>query len=311
MDADAAAVTAFNNQAAQIAAEVTAQLEGNVIPASAGGLGSSPGIAAPVAPEPVSAPQGDPIVAKLLAKLTDMEAQISALKAPVPAGPPEPPPGTTGWEDFHDDPWAAMERRGMDVAHVARSIVARVMGNDAPPELRAQAAVGGQVANLRTQVTDLMGQVKSLSSELGKRDYYSQIEAHSPAADSTPATSAMLAANPQWVKDTVKQVVAEDARARSTIPGAKPLTPAEVYQRVEARIAPIYSVFNAQAKNQQPAQPASAAAAPVPTAAQTNTPPAFAGALGGTVPPAPTATTWDEKVANVLNDVLTKYNLPR
>jgi hypothetical protein len=302
MDTDAAAVTAFNTQAAQIAAEVTAQLEGNAVP-------STPVVSPVVEPAPTAAPQGDPIVAKLLAKLTDMEAQIAGLKvtAQPPAPVPTPPenPGSTGWEDFHDDPWAAMEKRGMDVSHIARSIVARVMGNDAPPELKAQAAVGGRMAQLQTQVSDLMGQVKSLSSELGKRDYYSQIEAHSPAADSTPATSAMLAANPQWVKDTVKQVVAEDARARSTIPGAKPLTPAEVYARVEARIAPIYSVFN-----KQPAQPASAAATPVP-AAPNATPPAFAGALNGTTPPAPTATTWDEKVANVMNDVLTKYNLPR
>lgn len=295
------AVIAFNNQTAQIAAEVTAQLEAS----QAGGITTSPPAVAPPAPTPSAASTPDPVVEKLLAKLTDMEAKFASLQAtqPDPQTPPVPPaqdPTRHGFEDFHDDPWAAMERRGIDVSHVARSIVARVMGNDAPPELKAQALVGGQVASLRTQVSDLMGQVKSLTSELGKRDYYSQIEAHSPAADSTPATTAMLKADPQWVKDTVRQVVAEDARARSNVPGAKPLTPAEVYQRVEARIAPVYSVF----AKQQP-QTSTPAAPPSHTPA----PPALAAALGGTTPTAPTATTWDEKVAAVMQDVMTKYNL--
>lgn len=283
------AVIAFNNQTAQIAAEVTAQLEAP----QAGGITTSP-------PAVVAPPTPDPVVEKLLAKLTDMEAKFASLQAAVPAEAPPQDPTRHGFEDFHDDPWAAMERRGIDVSHVARSIVARVMGNDAPPELKAQALVGGQVASLRTQVSDLMGQVKQLTSELGKRDYYSQIEAHSPAADSTPATTAMLKADPQWVKDTVRQVVAEDARARSNIPGAKPLTPAEVYQRVEARIAPVYSVF----AKQQP-QTSTPAAPPSHTPA----PPALAAALGGTTPTTPTATTWDEKVAAVMQDVMTKYNL--
>lgn len=307
---------AFNAASAQIAAEIVGKMDAAaasppapVAPATppADAVITSPALAPP-APAPAPASQESEqssTVAKLLAKLTDMEATISALKsAQTPAPAPQAAVPAEDYTDFNLDPWAAMERRGIDVATVSRGIVARVMGDAAPPELRTEAKVGGQLSQFHKVIQDLQGQVKSLSSELGRRDYYTELDSFSPGPDSTPATTAMLKKNPEWVKAQVRQVVTEDARARAQIPGAAKLTAAEVYERLEQRIAPVYSAFNSQ-----PPQNASAAQSSTPAPASTPALPPLSGTLPGTPPTPAAATSYEDKVAFIMNDVLTRHNI--
>jgi hypothetical protein len=306
MDTDPA-IASFESQSAAIAADIAAKFDGSPSPAPAAVVAEVPAAVAPPVAES-SAPPGNDVVAKLLTKLTDMEAQIAALKGGAPAAvEPTQPAGNQNldsWEDFHEDPWTAMERRGIDPQHVARAMVAKAMGNDAPQDLRAEVRTGAKLAQTNQQIAQLTAQVQSLTKELGRRDYYSELNSYTPAADSTPATAEMLKANPTWVKEQVKAVVQEDAYARAKVPGAKPLTPAEVYQRLEARIAPVYSAL----RPPQPASvtPSQAAAPQTPTAAQTVP---LASSLGGAPPAAPAPSTWEDKVNAIMKDVLSKHGL--
>lgn len=94
--------------------------------------------------------------------LSTAMSRIAALES----RPTAPAPAQFDTQGFVRDPIGSMRAHNMPVDHIARVMVAHVMGDQAPPELRALAAMGPQVS-----------QQQALTSELGQlRQRLEQIE---------------------------------------------------------------------------------------------------------------------------------------
>lgn len=311
--------SAFQAASDRIAQDIVGRLEG-AAPAPEGivtspapaGIVTSPDAQAaqPAAPPAVQTPaQPDPTVAALLARLADLESQVAAARQPQPQPTPVTPAPTRQFDpselanQLRYDPYGALEAAGLDPTTVARGLVARVMGDQAPPALQAQAALAPQLGQFQQVISDLQRQVQSLGSELKRRDYQSGLAEHVGTLDNVkfPAVTALHKQDRNWVSTALMQIVRDDAAGRQNQPGAAPLTPEEAVRRLEEKLSPVYRAFApatpAPAQNAQPVVPA-VQPAPAPTAA----------ALTGAPAPA-TGTSYEDKVALIMQDVLRKYQI--
>lgn len=123
-------------------------------------------------------------------------SRIAALESrPAPQSAP-----TFDAQGFTRDPIGAMTRYGVPVDHVARVMVAHVMGDQAPPELRALAAMGPQVS-----------QTQALSSELDKlRQRVEQYETREREQAARSSFSALAADKTKY--PTLAAVYARDPK---------------------------------------------------------------------------------------------------
>ena len=298
---------AYNDKAAQIAAEILGRGETPVD----SGVATSP-VEAAIADAPISeaAPptqnQEPPYVAKLLARIADMEAAVAESRkttsytAPTPQEAPK-----IDINAINADPLRALEALGVDVTNVQRQIVAQALGNEAPPELRAQAAVSGQLANVMRELNELKQANAAMGNELRRRDYSNGLQEYASSVDAGkfPNVAVALSKDAKRVQSELMRVVVDHARSSGA---TAPLTPEQAVAKLEENL----SWLGLASSPQPTAQTAAAAPQPVPTAGQ----PIVRNPIPGTVTGAPSKLasselTWEQKTQAILEETKRKYGI--
>lgn len=295
----------FNQQADEIAAQLLAGLgQASQQPQTP----AAPADLQPPTPPPVNQP-ASPDLAKLLAKVADLEEQLSRRsqtqqpQSPAPSLPSGQPSGLDP-RALQLDAVGALQAAGIDVGVVTRQLVAAAMGSEAPPHLQDTARVGGQVAALAQQVQQLQAQLQESRHEgrLAGMQYDLYRTASSVDTEKFPAAAAMAKANPQWVETALREMVVADARQNRQNPDAQPLSAAEAMSRLEGRLKPLFTVFSSAA------QTSTAAPAPAPQSAPAPATPSALSGVPSTGRPQGELS-WEQKTQSVMDEVLRKFGI--
>lgn len=302
-DQDLSEAAQFRDAAAAVAAEVTAGLDAPSLapatfvatPLPAGGVATSP----PSAQDIVSqhqASQADALVGKLMERLAGLEKQLSEATRPAPAATPEPQR-----PDPYLDPHGALRSIGVDPESFERAIVAKVLGDQAPVEMRAQVAASGQVQGLAALVKQQAADIASLRRELGQTTYQTDLDQYinNMSAEDQPELADVAKSKRDWLRSAALDIVRQDAANRRNEPNAAPLPPADAIKRLAEKLTPIFEVLRAR----------TAAAAPAVTQTATATALPLTGASLGGAPPVKAPATFEEATDAILKDVLRKYNI--
>lgn len=300
---DLAEAAQFNAAAAAVAAEITAGLDGVPVagmvatsPVAADGIASSP-VVAPVTPAAAAPDQSVALVTKLMERLAGLEQQLSA--ATKPAAPETRQPTLT--TDPYLDPHGALRTLGIDPEAFERAVVAKVLGDQAPVEMRAQVAATGQVQSLANLVKQQALDIASLRRELGQTTYQTDLDQYinNISADDQPELAEVAKSKRDWLRGAALDIVRQDAVARRNEPNAAPLPPSDAIKRLAEKLSPIFEVLRART--------AAVAPAVTQTATATALPPTGA-SLGG-APPVKAPSSFEEATDAILQDVLRKYNI--
>jgi hypothetical protein len=131
----------------------------------------------------------NPTEAKLLERLAQLEQRLADKPAP-------PAPAFD-----HADPIGSLSKMGADVQYLTKLLVANAMGEQAPPELRALAHMGPQVAATRAleaKLNDLSRQVTDVVTSSSKKAARESFKAVTSDKSKYPALSKALAADPEF-----------------------------------------------------------------------------------------------------------------
>ncbi len=289
----------YNAAAAAIANELGAA-------ADAAGAAAVEQPAEIVATSPVQAAEpgqsASPDIGKLLERLASLESALSQRQAETRQATREPEQPKQFAGDPYLDPEGALRHAGIDPDVFKRAVIAQTLGDQAPVELRAQAAVGGQMGALVKQLQALQGELSGVKRTLNQQNYQIELDDYVRGVDSTkyPEISQLAKSNPKWVTSAALDVVRADAAARRNDPTAAPLPPADAIARLAEKLSPIFTAL----KGSQ------TAAAPQPNVqtGQPTAPPPTGAALSG-APPVKVTRTFEEEVDSILKDVMRKHNI--
>lgn len=296
---------AYNDKAAQIAAEILGRGEPGTSevtdPAGPADLASQT--------SPQNPPGEPPYVAKLLARIADMEAAVAESRKATSYTAPPPQERATPPIDINAinaDPLRALAALGVDVTNVQRQIVAQALGNEAPPELRAQAAVSGQLANVMRELNELKQANAAMGNELRRRDYSNGLQEYASSVDASkfPNVAVALSKDAKRVQSELMRVVVDHARSSGA---DRPLTPEQAVAQLESNLSWLGLA------PQPTAQTAAAATTTLPTAGQPAAAP-VRNPIPGTVTGAPSKLasselTWEQKTQAILEETKRKYGI--
>lgn len=130
------------------------------------------------------------INAKLLEKLATLEAQVAAMSKP--AKHPSYDPA---------DPIGSLQAQGADLDTLTKMLVARTLGEQAPPEWRALTAIGPQVAATRAleaKLNALADTVTQTTASMTKKAVRESFKAVTSDKTKYPALAKALAADPTF-----------------------------------------------------------------------------------------------------------------
>lgn len=225
----------------------------------------------------------------LLSRFAVMEAEVSGYRSrkQEPAG--LDPTAFKG--QFTSDPLGTISRMGLPLDHITRVLVAHAMGDAAPPELKALAAMGPQVsatATLDAKVTELTRQLTEMTASSSRNGVRTSFNALATDKVKYPNLSKALTAQPDLYNE-------ELATRRGSAD--------EIAAQLEAHLTKVAAIYAPQ-----PASDEAAVSTPDPSTQIK--PVAAAGALVGGVPPLPTVTqgvfTQDEHT-KLRDEIVRKY----
>lgn len=155
--------------------------------------------------------------AVLMAKIAAMETELASLrKQDKPSGPDS----ASVLAELRRNPTAAMAKYGIDRDYVTKVLVAEALGDKAPPELRAMAALGPQVAaqsELAAEMAALRQRLDASEKESARRTTLESTK--NLAADKTkyPHLSKALANDPSLIEDEIRTAGVSASEAASAV----------------------------------------------------------------------------------------------
>lgn len=150
--------------------------------------------------------------AVLMAKIAAMETELAALrKAEKPAADPRQVA-----REIAGNPVAALAKYGIDKDYVTKVLVADALGDQAPPQLRAMAALGPQVAaqgELAAEMAALRQRLDASDKERARRETLESTKNLAADKKKYPHLAAALAADPGLIEDEIGRTGASAAEA--------------------------------------------------------------------------------------------------
>lgn len=170
------------------------------------------------------------------------------------------------------DPEAALKAAGVDVDHAVRLIIAKRLGEKAPPELRAAV----RDAEIQRELNELRAHNESMRATAANRDFYVQVSnsareyVNTGISKDAPGLSELAKDSPDWVHERVIEEITRDAQERVARRDTSDalLSFPDAAKRVEKKFAPVLSRSTKQSTS------ADATTAQKPASPQTSAPPA-------------------------------------
>jgi len=300
---------AFNQRAAEIASQLLTPDGQPNLPAAepVAAVAEVPVDNAPAPSPPVDPPAAEPpYIQKLLARIADLESTVSESRKQSIYQPPTPQEQARPAVDvnqFNTNPLAAMQQLGIDAENVTRQLVANALGKDAPPEVRAQAAVSGQLANMQRELAEAKQALGALNNELRRRDYSNDLQEYASGVDASkfPSVAAALGRDAKRTQQELMRVVIDHART----PGVTaPLTPEQAVAQLEKNLS-----WLGIAPQPSPGAPTAAPANPANPTVPAAKPPIPSTLSGAPSKLASSELTWEQKTQAILEETKRKFGI--
>lgn len=188
-----------------------------------------------------------------------------------------------------EDPMAVLEEVGADPAHVARLVTAGVLGDKAPPELKASTELARFKAQQARELASLKNELRARDHEAERTRVRDSVRAHvtrkNEGESKHPTVDSVAADDPDYVTQAVFDTIARDARERAGTDrdDGRPMSVEDAVARVEAEWSRI-------------ARRKTAPASPATQTAVTETAPKTAGTAPPPIPKNPRAPSAPRKV---------------
>lgn len=266
---------------------VAAQVPVTPAPEAASAAAPAPG-APSVPPAPVTPPAEvtpDPAPDRGMLRLLEREGQVrdreSALEQrerQFSARLSEMEARIAGQSDFverlHRDPVEALKSLGADADGISKVLLARAMGDKAPPEIKAAAEKlewQREIDALKRQVTQSEAQryheAERLRVQSEARAFASTVPKDAQGTSKYPALARVAATDASFVEQEIFNEIARDAQERAAKePNGRPIAPEVAAERLNKR----WEVFS-RAFQPAPAAGAPSGTPPAPTSTQVTT----------------------------------------
>lgn len=162
------------------------------------------------------------------------------------------------------DPEQALKDAGVDVDHAVRLIIAKRLGDKAPPELRAAL----RDAEIQAELNALRSHNESMRQAETARQFYTRVSDDAKGYVTTglskdvPALAEVAKDTPDWVHGQIMDEITRDAQVRLSQrdPSDKILSFADAAKRLEKRLAPVLKGTKPAASTTEATKTAGAAA---------------------------------------------------